>query len=121
MLGLLTTSWGGGFGAESGRGLRPGLIARALGEGIGCEGSCGVGDIEAFDRPGLGRERAGDGDGSFLGAGELRAEEDFALADVGLGGDLRIASNFDPFTLSLIIFRGRGPSELVMLEVLSGG
>jgi len=56
-----------------------------------------------------------------LGAGELRDEEDFALADIGFGGDLRIASNFDPLTLSLIIFRGRGPSELIMLELLSGG
>jgi hypothetical protein len=43
------------------------------------------------------------------------------LADVGLGGDRRIDSNFDPLMLSLIIFRGRGPSEPVKLEALSGG
>jgi len=110
------------FGTESGRGLRGALTTRVCeDEGVCCGASCGPGDIEAFDGPGLGRESAGDGEGSILGAGEFRAEGVLVLADLGLGGVRRIDSNLDPLTLSLIILRGRGPSEVVTLEALSGG
>jgi hypothetical protein len=89
--------------------------------GFGVSGSCGAGEVEGFDRPGLGSESAGDAEGC-LGAGELRAEEGFVLAfGPGFGGDLRIASNFGPFIVSLISFRGRCPSKLVELEALSKG
>jgi len=114
MLGFLT-GCGAGLGAESGSGLRGGLI-----DGVrGWDACCDAGEVEVVNGPGLGRDSTGDAEGC-LGTGELLAEEDFARADVGLGGDFRIACSLEPFTLNLRSFRGRCPSKLVELEDLSG-
>jgi len=131
MLGFLTGVGGGG--TESGSGLRApesGSGLRAPESGRGLRGlatghtdvpsmvaGCVAGDVEIVNGAGLWFRRAGDAD-SFLGAGELRVGAAFARA--GLGGELRIAANLGPPTLSLIIFRG-GPSELRELDILSGG
>lgn len=75
--------------------------------------------MDWFDGRGLGRDRLGDADGNF-GAGEVPAAGVIALSEAGFGGDLIMASNLVPCTVSLIIFCGLGPSLLVELEDLSG-
>jgi hypothetical protein len=78
MLGFLT-NWGGstagGFGAESGRGLRA-FTTTVPGAGPGV----GAGEVERADGAGL-AIFAGDG----LGAGEPWVDDDLACRSAGLG------------------------------------
>ena len=82
------------MGAELGRGLRPesgsGRRILSLVIGPGVAGVLGAGEA-VWDRTGLGRETIAEGAGEFLGAGELRTDEDFPRFGAGLGGERWIA------------------------------
>jgi len=83
------SGWGGAaaWGTESGRGFLCGLV-----EEDGVRAAGGAGEVDDFDRTGLGS----DSDGDCLGAGEVLAGADLtdlgAILD-GLGGDRRIDAN----------------------------